>query len=495
MFGRPWRSFRAALAFLAASTLASSSATASVCFTSGKVYMQQKVWDKAATQLECARKLEPANMQVYLLLGSARSELSEYASAGAAFELGIAAAKAKKDDKKAAEIKNNQMAYMSRLYNFGVKAMSQAGNSIDPAAESAGIDSAFGLFGLPKDPNVAIVDSTAYPKYDGPSHVQEAVYYFRLAALVAPKEADPYRNLAYLYDLLGRSDDAMNAARAGLAIAPNDEKLQKNLRAAAVGNANRLYNAKEYRKAIDAYRKAAENDPAGRITYESRIADAHYHIASDMDEKDPTRAALFDSTVAAYNDLLKDTPPESLLIRETAYYNQAVIYSNQGKHKEAVVVLDQAVKEFPKSKDLLLLSGQTKYNANDFAGSADLLKRAVAEDPKDWQIHQSLFQTLTKLNKQTESVAEYTLYKALGPESKSRTGSQLKVWVDAADNRYGPQHQLKKTLTSEGMPDEVRTYQDGDKRLESWFYWSKGKAITFMEGQVLSQSTFPPTKA
>ena len=68
--------------------------------------------------------------------------------------------------------------------------------------------------------------------------------------------------------------------------------------------------------------------------------------------------------------------------------------------------------------------------------------------------------------------------------------------MDAAENRYGPKHVLKKTLTAEGgYPDEVRTFQDGEKSLESWFYWSKGKVITFMDGQVLSQATFPPTKS
>ena len=46
----------------------------------------------------------------------------------------------------------------------------------------------------------------------------------------------------------------------------------------------------------------------------------------------------------------------------------------------------------------------------------------------------------------------------------------------------------------DGYPDEVRTFSDGDKMLESWFYWSKGKSITFLEGQVFSQATFPPLK-
>jgi tetratricopeptide (TPR) repeat protein len=492
MVRRVLRSLSAVLAFLAASALASS-ATASVCFTSGKVYMQQKVWDKAATHLECARKLEPQNLQVYLLLGSARSELSEYASAGASFELGIAAARAKKDEKKASEIKNNQLAYMSRLYNFGVKAMSQAGNSIDPAIEGAGIDSAFGLFGLPQEPNVAITDSTVYPKYEGPSHVQEAVYYFRLATLVAPHEVDAYRNLAYLYEVLGRTDDAMSAARAGLAIAPSDEKLLRNLRVAAVGNANRLFKAGKYCEAIPAYRSAIQNDPSSKILYEGQIATAWYQCAMGMDEKDPKRAATMDSAIVSYTELLRDTPAESTVIRENALFNQAVILSNQGKIKEASAVLDQAVTEFPKNKELLFLAGQAKYNAKDFNGALGLLKRALAEDPKDGQVHQFLFLTLNELKRQNESVAEYSLYKALTDGKPPR--SALKTWVDSADNRYGPGHAFKKAIATEGMPEEVRTFNDGDKRLESWFYWSKGKAITFMEGQVLSQATFPPTKS
>jgi tetratricopeptide (TPR) repeat protein len=488
------RSLGAVLAFLSAFTLASPAA-ASVCFTSGKVYMQQKVWDKAALNLECARKEEPKNLQVYLLLGSARAELTQYASSGAAFKLGIEAAKAKKDEKKLAEIQNNQMAYMSRLYNSGVKAMSMAGSNVDVEAEAAGLDSASGLFGLPAAPDVAILDTTTYPKFEGTSRVQEAAYYFRIATLVDPGAVDAYRNLSYVYELLGRTNDAIAAAQAGLALAPNDEKLARNLRAAAVGQANRLYRSGKFCDAVPAYRSAIEKDPSSRLLYLSQIATSWYQCAGQMNEKDPGRAATLDSAIVAYKELLSVTPAESLAIRENAYYNEAVILANQGKHKEAAVVLDESVAAFPKNKDLLSLAGQTKFAAGDYAGAVELLKRAVAEDPRDGTVHQFLFYALNKLNRQTESVAEYSIYKALSPDSKSRTGPQLKVWVDSADNRLGTKHQLKKTLATEGMPEEVRTFMDDGKTIESWFYWSKGKVITFMEGQVLSQATFPPTKS
>jgi len=123
----------------------------------------------------------------------------------------------------------------------------------------------------------------------------------------------------------------------------------------------------------------------------------------------------------------------------------------------------------------------------------DVLRKALVLDPKDATVHQFLFLSLNKLNKKDEAISEYTVYKALS-DGKQRTGSQVKVWVDSAENRLGKNHQLGTTLKADGMPEEIRTFSDGDKSLESWFYWSKGKAVTFMEGQLFSQATFPAAK-
>jgi len=121
------------------------------------------------------------------------------------------------------------------------------------------------------------------------------------------------------------------------------------------------------------------------------------------------------------------------------------------------------------------------------------LKKGLEIDSADQTLHQFLFLSYTKLKKQDEAIAEYTIYKALS-EGKQRVGPALKIWVESADNRLPAGHQLKKTITADGYPDEVRTYLDGDKSLESWFYWGKGKAITFLNGQPFSQATFPPKK-
>jgi tetratricopeptide (TPR) repeat protein len=545
-------SARSVLGAIAIACLVAGSAVpalAGICFTSGKVYIQQKVWNKAAEQLECARKEEPENIQVYLLLASARAELKQYAAAGAAFSKGIELAQKKKDDKKVKELENNRMAYLSRLYNAGVKAMSsamtaqgiptdanrtmnEAGTPQEKVEKERGAPKDFGRFteggqshefwyypdagvayhfspGMSEPrqfpfkpfatapaPDAAITDTTTFNQFEGASRVEEATYNFTLATLIDPTTADAYKNLSYLYEVLGRTDDAMAAARKGLAIKPDDAQLARNLRVAAMGRANRLFAAKAYREAIPAYRIAVQNDPAGKVIYLSTIADSWYRLADGMPKTDASRAATFDSAAAAYRVLLAEVPADSTAIRVNAYYNTGVIYANLEQYKKAAEVLDEAVKAFPTNKDLLSLGGQTKFQAGDTDGAVEMLRKALEVDPKDPVVHEFLFHSYTKDPKKykDQGVAEYSIYKAL-TDGKPRTGAELKVWVDSADNRLGPNHQLKKTITAEGYPEEVRTFRDGDKQLESWFYWSKGKVITFMEGQLLSKASLPPSKS
>jgi len=101
------RALVAGLAVALGIALGSQTAQAGVNFTSGKVYVQQKVYDKACHFLELARQEEPENVQVYELLGYARAQMHQYASAGASFELGIKIAGDKKDKKHQDEMNQN----------------------------------------------------------------------------------------------------------------------------------------------------------------------------------------------------------------------------------------------------------------------------------------------------------------------------------------------------------------------------------------------------
>src|SRR6185295_2829994 len=112
------------LAVLALGFAVSRPASATVCFTSGKVYVQQKVYDKAAYFLECARKAEPENIDALSLLAFARAQQRQYISAGAAFQMALDLAKKKNDTKKIQDLERNRLAVNAQLFNAGVKALS-----------------------------------------------------------------------------------------------------------------------------------------------------------------------------------------------------------------------------------------------------------------------------------------------------------------------------------------------------------------------------------
>jgi len=231
-------------------------ASASVCYTSGKVYVQQKVYDKAVYFLECARKGEPENVDVLSLLAFARAQQRQYKSAGAAFQLALEAAKKKKDEKKVQDIERNRLSVNALLFNAGVKALSGS-QGAEPPTEAT-----LPPYAPPSDAQSAVTDTTVFPAFTGASRLEEAAYDFVLASYVDPSSIETYQNLTYVLSGLGRTDDAILAARTGLKLKPDDQRLLQNLRAAVMGKAVKLYNDGKYEESIVEFRQAMSRIPS-----------------------------------------------------------------------------------------------------------------------------------------------------------------------------------------------------------------------------------------
>jgi tetratricopeptide (TPR) repeat protein len=475
------------LAVLAMSLAQTQPSSASVCFTSGKVYVQQKVYDKAAYFLECARKGEPENVDALSLLAFARAQQRQFISAGAAFQMALDIAKKKNDTKKIQDIERNRLAVNAQLFNAGVKALSGSKGGVEASAEST-----LPPYKPAPPAQEAVTDTTVFPPFTGASRLEEAGYDFILASYVDPSSVETYQNLAYVMGGLGRTDDAIRAASKGLEVKPDDQRLKTNLRAAVMGRAVGLYNDSKYKEAIEAFRDAKKKDPdpASAPGYQVRIAASYYEIGKAATAGSPEQSAAYDSAAAGYSAVL-DEAAASDSLKQNALYNAAVIMANQGKTKEAIALLDKGNGLYPKNKDMWSLNGQLKNASQDFKGAVTALQHAMELDPQDPADHQALFLALNKTGDREKSVAEYSIYKALGGTKKTN----LQIWVDAVDNRYGPQNSLKKVKADEGYPEEVYTYTEENKRFETWFFWSKGKSYTFMEGQTFSKGAFPPKKS
>jgi tetratricopeptide (TPR) repeat protein len=539
---RAARVFVAVAAIVTITGLIAPTAQAGLCFTSGKVYVQQKVYDKAARFLECARREEPDNLQVYGLLAFSRNTLRQYKAAGAIYQIGIQLSTEKKDDKKVKELKQARDAALAGLYNKGIAAMTRAGNVVaaterttDEGTPQAKLEKEKGSpndfarwseggavhevwyytkdnmsyyfpptgedptatpikpFSVAMDLQSAALDSTVFNDYEGASKVMDAAYNFELASIIDPTSADVFQNLSYLFELVGRVDDAIAAAKEGLKYRPGDPKLIQNMKVAAMGRGNRLYNAGKFKDATAAYWAAIAADPSNQFVYLSRIAESWLQYGQPLPDG-AEKTAAYDSSSTNFELLYNTAPPDSNDVRANAIYNVAIIASNRNDLKLASAKLAEGLKSFPDNLDLLGLAGQVRYNAGDYDGAIAALRHAVELDAHESQYHQFLFLSLTKQGKRDAAAAEYAMYKALS-EGKQRKGQPLKVWVDTAANRLGPGQKLTETVTANGYPDELYTYSDDGKSFESWFYWTKGKSVTFMEGQVFSQGTFPAQKS
>jgi tetratricopeptide (TPR) repeat protein len=546
------RNFLRGAALLAATSMLLTPATpalAGICFTSGRVYVQQKNWPKACYNLECARREEPGEVKIYNLLAFARSEQYQYMSSGGALELGFRLAQRdeKKHKKEIDQLVITRRAVNVDLFNRGLKALNNAGNPSfqesrtqgDESTPQGRIEKAYGAppyysivieaggshefwyypekgksFHFPPgsaepeddpfvpyvgfgDPEKAVVDTTVYGPYQGGSYFEEAAYWFRLASYVDPQSIDTYLNLSYVLNAIGRADDSMRAARLGLAIDPKNDRLQKNLRAAAMSTGNRFYGAGEYPRAIKAYNAAMQVDTASTIAYMERIANSWYNLAQSF-EKGAEKTAAYDSAAASYQRLLDvvpaDTVRANVTVRENALYNASVIYNNLEQYAKAAEILEKAVELFPNNKEMASLLGQMRFLANDYAGALPHLKRAIELDPADAVSHQYLFNSLMKLAKTKEAEDEYWMYRSLNDGTPKRA-NLIKIWCDTADNRYGKENDLNAVRAAEQYPEEIRTFSDeNNKTVETWFYWSKGKAFSFREGKKVGQGTFPPKK-
>jgi len=538
---RRWNLGVGTLVLAAFGLVASQPASASICLTSGKVYVQQKVYDKASWFLECARKGEPENLDVLSLLAFARAQQRQYISAGAAFQMGIDVAKKKKDDKRVQDLERNRLAVNAQLFNAGVGALNRAGKFEVTSDRTAGDETtpqgkAEKQYGVPRefvkikeksgehefwyypetktmlyfapgadevkkvdyqpyegmgDPQTAVVDTVAFPAYAGISTIAEAAYDFELASYVDPSSLETYQNLAFVYSQMGRTEDAIHAAKLGLAIKPDDPTLHQNLQAAVMIRAQRLYEAGKYAESIVAFRDAMVTDPTNAPKYQLRIADAWLKHAEAAPKGSPDQKSSYDSAAVGLGRVLEQ-PTATDSLKQIAIYNEAVIYANQEKYPEAVTVLDKGGAQYPNNKDIWSLDGQVKYQSKDYKGAVVTLKHALELDPQDAPNHQFLFLSLHETGDKENSVAEYSIYKALSEGTKK---DQVKVWVDSAVNRLGAQTQTTSVLKTEGYPEEVYTYREESKVFETWFFWSKGKSVTFLDGQIFSKGAFPPKKS
>ena len=226
------------------------------------------------------------------------------------------------------------------------------------------------------------------------AQIDDAIADLRRAAAMAPSLAEPQTDLAYALWIQGDIDRALEAAKAALALDPND--------ASAHRYAGRLLLLRggDRGEAIKHLEKAAQINP--------EETDAHFDLIMAF------RAAGDPSNAWAQLRLLQTEFPED---EPRVLYVQGLLASDQGRSALAVDFFRRAVAGDPHLPGAREALGIELAQTRHWTEALDLLEPAARDSPRSFQLTYAY--ALTLMNTQQWVAAEAAARRAisLNPES------------------------------------------------------------------------------
>ncbi len=222
----------------------------------------------------------------------------------------------------------------------------------------------------------------------GSAHEELAIYYrehkfyekaeaeFKTALNIVPANARYWSQLAHLYVLTGKFNEAIAAYKKSLVLNPENPKDHINL-----GNAYR--DQHKFNQALIEFRKAAELKPDLWPAYFNQAL-----VLTDMGQ--------LDSAILAYKDCLALNP-----VQAEAHYNLATIYGLQGNFEAAIKYFTQAVKLKPDWAVLHYNLGSSLYKCSRHREAVEEYKIALKLNPNSPETHNNIglaYEALDQVN-------------------------------------------------------------------------------------------------
>lgn len=442
-------------------------------FMSGKLYFNQKVYDKAEEQFAAAAAGDSTNGEYRSLWATAICEL----------------AKSRLDATTKISDRDQKLAAVRSIGSLLKRAAGEFDNavSLDPKsqADPAETNRRHYWVDLYKAGGAALTDR----------RFEEAVDLYRLTTVLDPREPVGFFQVAYTYAQLGE-------IRRGVSLAESS-KVMARTRIGELGDCSQFKSIKkkgDCRRQIEDMEKTIRNVDGFTRKFNYDLGNEAFDRSGQETDVTKQLGAL-DEAIGFYTAALEQDPSlfyarinmgkawfeKGRLLGEARGAAATSAYQEAGKILLAVADDDSV--DADKRRESLFTAAQAQINARDWPKATALLKRYIDLNPRDGEPYASTGQSLYNDNQRLEGVAYYMMSNALSPKAEITPVTQS---VNTAKNLYSNAG-MGKALAEMGEPSEVRTVvekEQGGREVTTWIWWSQGKAQHFVKGEAVGQVTF-----
>ena len=162
---------------------------------------------------------------------------------------------------------------------------------------------------------------------------------------------------------------------------------------------------------------------------------------------------------------------------------------NRAEHmQDAVAYFEKTLTISPDDEEALYNAASLHLELRECERGYELARHLRDLNPRQGRYHDLVGRLLDCLGEKDERVAGLVFSRAL------RDAAVFPVeQISEMREEYGPQSGIERKYREEGAPEEIRTFTDAQGgSYVAWFYWTRGRAYAFRDGQDAYQIEFRP---
>jgi tetratricopeptide (TPR) repeat protein len=297
--------------------------------SSGILYVDQKLFEKAVGKLETAVQLEPENPEAYAYLAVAYAETGMYEKAGEAFSRAIELSEQQNNRKLLRIAVDNRDHYWAVKYNEALS-------------------------------------------YADEGNLEESEAQFEIARQLKPDDFQTLSNYGYVLSSLGKTKDAVEVYSQAMELEPDNQTVVINLAQTYQAEGDRRWDSKEYMVALGYYERALGLTPESFDAL-ARVADSYYQMAV-VDTNEAKQREFYENAVVNYQKITEIDP------------NNASVLFNLGLCQMGLKNADAAVEAFLS----IVMQKPRDIEAHSFLGSAYYLQGSKEKATVEFSISGAL---------------------------------------------------------------------------------------------------------